>query len=320
MTTQRYFSFGRFAMRDALRYAEVKPGDIVLLPSFICRDLLSAVAELGAETHFYDVDQVLKPIHLDSTTKPKAIVAVNYFGFAQDLKIFREFAAKTGAIIIEDNAHGYLSRDDENQLLGHREKFGITSFRKTLHVKDGAILNTSLSENEIDHQLPYLESQSLGRNKLLHLLSGFESRTNIPAVAVVRFFARLFRLVTTGSKLPKSDKFAETKIPGIPNPQSQSVEFLQNLDESAEIARRRNLYQKLQPQVVAAGAKLIFNSLPANTCPYGLPVFATPNIKRKLEKIARKNRVTLMSWPDLPDDVRSTAPSFYQQVWLLNFK
>jgi hypothetical protein len=130
----------------------------------------------------------------------------------------------------------------------------------------------------------------------------------------------LFRLVTTGSKLPKSDKFAETKIPGMPNPQSQSVEFLQNLDESAEIARRRNLYQKLQPQVVAAGAKLIFDSLPANTCPYGLPVFATPNIKRKLEKIARKNRVTLMSWPDLPDDVRSTAPSFYQQVWLLNFK
>ena len=65
MTTQRYFSLGRFAMRDALRYAEVKPGDIVLLPSFICRDLLSAVAELGAKTHFYNVDQALRPIHLD---------------------------------------------------------------------------------------------------------------------------------------------------------------------------------------------------------------------------------------------------------------
>ncbi|MFM7763961.1 MAG: DegT/DnrJ/EryC1/StrS family aminotransferase, partial [Acidimicrobiaceae bacterium] len=317
MTTQRYFSLGRFAMRDALRYAEVKPGDGVLLPSFICRDLLSAVAELGAKTHFYDVDQALKPIHLDSTTKPKVIVAVNYFGFAQDLKIFREFAAKTGAIIIEDNAHGYLSRDDENQLLGHRERFGVTSFRKTLHVKDGAILTTSLRENEIDNQLTYIDSQSLGRDKLLHLLSSFESRTNVPAVAVFRFFSRLFRLITTGSKLPQSDKFAETKIPGIPNPLRQSVEFLQNLDESAEVARRRNLYQILGPQVVAAGARLIFDSLPANTCPYGLPVYAAPNIKRKLEKIARKNRVTLMCWPDLPNDVRLAAPNFYQQVWLL---
>ena len=76
----------------------------------------------------------------------------------------------------------------------------------------------------------------------------------------------------------------------------------------------------LEPQVVAAGANLIFDQLPSNTCPYGLPVYATPNIKRKLEKIARKNRVTLMSWPDLPDDVRPAAPSFYQQVWLLNFR
>ncbi|MFM7650667.1 MAG: DegT/DnrJ/EryC1/StrS family aminotransferase, partial [Acidimicrobiaceae bacterium] len=256
----------------------------------------------------------------DSTAKPKVIVAVNYFGFAQDLKTFREFADKTGAIIIEDNAHGLFSRDDENNLLGRREKFGITSFRKTLHVKDGAILTTSLRENEIDSQLTYIDSQSMGRDKLLHLLSSFESRTNVPAVAVFRFFSRLFRLITTGSKLPKSDEFAETKIPGIPNPLRQSVEFLQNLDEPAEVARRRNLYQILEPQVVAAGARLIFDRLPANTCPYGLPVYAAPNIKRKLEKIARKNRVTLMSWPDLPDDVRLAAPNFYQQVWLLNFR
>jgi hypothetical protein len=320
VTAERFFSLGRYAMRDALRYAGVRPGDIVLLPSFICRDLLSAIAELNARARFYDVDQTLKPIHLDSNTRPKAIVVVNYFGFAQDLKKFREFAAKTGAVIIEDNAHGYLSRDDENQPLGHREKFGITSFRKTLHVENGAILNTSMRDHEIDSQLPYSESQSFGRNKFLHLISNFEARTNIPAVAIVRFFSRFFRLITTGSKLPRSDKYAETKIPGIPNPTRQSVEFLQQLDATAEVARRRNLYQRLQPQVVAAGAKLIFERLPVNTCPYGLPIFATPDIRRKLEKIARKNRVALMSWPDLPDEIRSDAPVFYQQVWLLNFK
>ncbi|MFM7493989.1 MAG: hypothetical protein ACKO2A_08795, partial [Acidimicrobiaceae bacterium] len=71
----------------------------------------------------------------------------------------------------------------------------------------------------------------------------------------------MFRLITTGSKLPQSDEFAETKIPGIPNPLRQSVEFLQNLDEPAEVARRRNLYQILEPQVVAAGARLIFDRL-----------------------------------------------------------
>ena len=320
MTALRYFSLGRFAMRDALLYTGIKSGDTVLLPEFICRDLLSAVAEVGAKSVFYQVDQTLKPVHLDSTLRPKVIIAVNYFGFAQDLKVFREFADNTGAIVIEDNAHGFLSRDEDGHLLGYREQFGITSFRKTLNVENGAFLATSLAEHELKEQLPYIDSSKLGRSKLLQLLLKFEARTNIPTVAVGRFFSRMFRFITTGSQLPKSDKFAETKIPGLPNPQSQSIESLKNLDETAEVARRRNLYLKIQPQVTAAGATPVFDTLLANTCPYGMPIYANHNIKRKLSKIARKNRVILMTWPELPENVLPSAPDFYKQVWLLNFK
>ena len=157
MTALRYFSLGRFAMRDALLYTGIKSGDTVLLPEFICRDLLSAVAEVGAKSVFYQVDQTLKPVHLDSTLRPKVIIAVNYFGFAQDLKVFREFADNTGAIVIEDNAHGFLSRDEDGHLLGYREQFGITSFRKTLNVENGAFLATSLAEHELKEQLPYID-------------------------------------------------------------------------------------------------------------------------------------------------------------------
>ena len=307
-------------MRDALRYAGVKSGDSVMLPNFICQDLLASVAELGAKTIFYKVDRSLKPSSLDTTKSVKAIVAVNYFGFAQDLEIFRDFANKTGAVIIEDNAHGYLSRDENNQLLGSREKFGITSFRKTLLVEDGAILTTMLSETEIDEQLPFDDSTSSNRHKLLQMLSSFETRTKIPAVTIGQFISQTIRLVATGSRFPKPDEFAEIKIPGLPNPHRRSVEYLRLLDEQDEITRRRSLYLKLQPQVVEAGAKLMFDALPDNTCPYGLPVYATAQIKRKLAKIARKNRVTLMSWPDLPNDVFQTAPDLLKNVWLLNFK
>ena len=307
-------------MRDALRYAGVKRDDFVMLPNFICRDLLASVAELGAKTIFYEVDRSLKPSSLDTTKSVKAIVAVNYFGFAQELKIFRDFAMATGAIVIEDNAHGYLSRDENNQLLGSREKFGITSFRKTLLVDDGAILTTMLSETEIDEQLPFDDSTSSNRHKLLQLLSSFETRAKIPSVTIGRFISQIIRLVTTGSRLPQPDEFAEIKIPGLPNPHRRSVESLRLLNEQNEINRRRSLYLKLQPQVVEAGAKLIFDTLPDNTCPYGLPVYATAQVKRKLAKIARKNRVTLMSWPDLPNDVFQTAPDLLKNVWLLNFK
>ena len=307
-------------MKSALRYAGVKSGDSVMLPSFICRDLLSAVAELGAKTVFYEVDTALKPVQLDPKISAKVIVAVNYFGFAQNLGPYIEYCKQTGAIIVEDNAHGFLSRDENNNLLGTRAKFGITSFRKSLRVQDGAILTTSLNDHEIDEQLDCIDSPVSKRNNLLRLLPSFESRTKIPFVAIGQSMSRAIRLVRTGSALPKPDPNAETTIPGLANPHLQSVAVLEALDEAQEILRRRNLYQVLRSQVVATGATMIFADLPDNTCPYGMPVYANEESRRKLAKVARQNRVTLMSWPDLPNNTISTAPGFYKQVWLLNFQ
>lgn len=307
-------------MKSALRYAGVKSGDSVMLPSFICRDLLSAVAELGAKTVFYAVDTALKPVQLDPKISAKVIVAVNYFGFAQNLGPYNEYCKQTGAIIVEDNAHGFLSRDENNNLLGSRAKFGITSFRKSLRVQDGAILTTSLNDHEIDEQLDCIDSPISKRNNLLRLLPSFESRTKIPFVAIGQSMSRIIRLVRTGSALPKPDPNAETTIPGLANPHLQSVAVLEALDEAREVLRRRNLYQVLRSQVVATGATMIFADLPDNTCPYGMPVYANEESRRKLAKVARQNRVTLMSWPELPNNTISTAPGFYKQVWLLNFQ
>ena len=307
-------------MKNALRYAGIGSGDSVLLPSFICRDLLSAVAELGAKTVFYEVDMALKPVQLDPKISAKVIVAVNYFGFAQNLEPYNEYCKQTGAITIEDNAHGFLSRDENNNLLGTRAKFGITSFRKSLRVQDGAILTTSLSDNEIDKQLDYIDSPVSKRNSLLRSLSSFESRTKIPVVAIGQSISRAIRLASKGSALPKPDPNAETSIPGLANPHLQSVAALEALDESQEVLRRRNLYQVLKSQVVATGATMIFADLPENTCPYGMPVYANKESLKKLARVARQNRVTLMSWPELPNRTICTAPGFYKQVWLLNFQ
>ena len=307
-------------MKNALRYAGVKNGDAVMLPSFICRDLLSAIAELGAKSVFYEVDKALKPVQLDPKISAKVVVAVNYFGFAQDLGPYNEYCKQTGAIIVEDNAHGFLSRDKDNNLLGTRAKFGITSFRKSLRVQDGAILTTSLNEHEIDQQLECIDSPISKRNSLLLLLSGFESRTKIPVVAIGQSISRVVRLVSTGSALPKPDPNAEMTIPGLANPHLQSVAALEALDETREVLRRRNLYQVLKSQVVATGATMIFADLPENTCPYGIPVYADKESRKKLAKVARQNRVTLMRWPELPTNTISTAPGFYKQVWLLNFQ
>ncbi|MEY4129674.1 MAG: hypothetical protein RIS81_1423, partial [Actinomycetota bacterium] len=47
--TIRYFSLGRFAIREALSLIGVGAGDSVMLPSYICRDVLASVNERGAK-------------------------------------------------------------------------------------------------------------------------------------------------------------------------------------------------------------------------------------------------------------------------------
>jgi len=318
--TERFFSLGRFAMREALHHCGVGPDDRVMLPSFICRDVLASIAELKARVVYYEVDEQLKPVSIDPTTTAKAIVAVNYFGFPQNLELFNKYCALTGASLIEDNAHGFLSRDENNTPLATRAKFGITSFRKSLNVDDGAILISSLSESEIEPQISFLDSPVSGRTKLLRRLTSLQRLTRLPIVNYAQFVSQVTRRIRTGSSLPQSDQTVELVIPGHPAPTCGSISVFQASNNAVEFERRREMYAKIEPRVRAAGVKPVFESLPAYTCPYGLPVYADAQQVKSLKRIARKNRVTLMKWPDLPTDVVSIAPPHYSKVWLLNFK
>lgn len=318
--TERFFSLGRFAMREALRYCGVGPEDRVMLPSFICRDVLASIAELKAKVAYYEVDDELKPVSLDPATTAKVVVAVNYFGFPQDLRPFNEYCAITGATLIEDNAHGFLSRDENNKPLATRAKFGVTSFRKTLNVDDGAILTTSLHESEIAPQIQYRDAPTSTRTLLIGRLASLQNKTRLPLVATAQLVSRLMRRIRTGSSLPRSEPNVESVIPGSAAPTRQSLLAVNNLDSTTEIARRREMYAKIEPQVRKAGIKTIFDLLPTYTCPCGLPVYAETHQVKRLKQIARKNRVTMMSWPDLPAEVEPIAPQHYSKVWLLNFK
>ena len=326
MISFRYFSLGRHAMKVALQLAGVKSGDVVMLPGFICRDLISSITTLGARTVFYDVDKKLNPITLDRSVLPRAIIAVNYFGFPQALEPFKAFSADTGAIIIEDNAHGFLSQDTQGSKLGQRTAFGMTSFRKTLHVLDGATLaitqstNQSTGQIKIPEQIPYQTKTNGLRTDLTRAFTAIERKTGIPTLHLAQAGSRFIRVVRKGSALPISDQSSEYQIPGIANPNQSSIKRMLAVDAEAEIERRRSLYSKLLPEVIGCGVEPIFDALPIGTCPYGLAFYASPKFKRGLAQLSRRYCVTLMSWPDLPQEIAQSAPDHYRQVRLINFR
>lgn len=320
MTTTRYFSLARHALVEALRAIEIQPGASVAIPGLICRELLASLATVGAHPVFYQVDEMLRPVDFPSDAGISAVVAVNYFGFAQDLTPFRHYCSESGAVLIEDNAHGFLSSDDNGQLLGTRGVMGITSIRKTIRIADGATLSVNGPHlfERIHDQLP-ATTHSINVFRLRRLVATLDRRFHIPILRLMRTVSRALRRLRTGSSLPTVTAQSETELLQPIGPHASSIRILERLDSDSEIARRRKLYAQIHRELSGQSVTPLFPELPRGTVPYGYPFYCDESTMRNLGPKVAKYGVEIIRWPDLPDAMVGSAPSHYTNLWLVNF-
>jgi hypothetical protein len=317
----RYYSLARHALLQTLQLADVGPGKTVLLPEFLCRDLLAPLAFLRATPVWFAVDEGLEPI-ISPADWPvaAAVLAVNYFGFAQDLSPFRTYVARTGAVLIEDNAHGFLSRDDDGNWLGLRAPYGLFSIRKTLRIPDGAALmvNDSQGQERLHMQLPFdgpgLNPAQLhkARMRRIPMLGDALLRTST-------VLARQMRRLRTGSELPQPDPHSEVELPAGANPWFGLRDALRNVDVDAEILRRREAYAACAELAARAGVDPVFKELPVHCAPYGFPFRSDAAGRQIMQGFADRHGFDLVTWPDLPGAIVEHAPEHYRNVLMVNF-
>ncbi len=320
MTTTRYFSLARHALVEALRTINFQPGEAVAIPALICRDVLGSLATVGARPLFYHVDEMLKPIDFPNDTGLRAVIAVNYFGFAQDLAPFNHYCSTTGAILIEDNAHGFLSADQTGQQLGTRSAMGITSIRKTIRIPDGAMLSINEPRlfDRIQDQLP-MSTYSIYKFRLRRLFAIIERRFRIPILRLMRTISRTTRSLKTGSPLPTSSAASETEILQLSGPHRSSIHILDRLNRDLEITRRRKLFAQIHGALLGLSLTPLYPELPHGTVPYGYPFFSDESTIRDAKQKVAKYGVEIIRWPDLPDTIVQSAPYHYTNLWFVNF-
>lgn len=320
MTTTRYFSLARHALVEALQAINIQPGEAVAIPALICRDLLASLATVGAQPVFYHVDENLNPVELSHDSGIRAVIAVNYFGFVQDLVPFIRFCSATGAVLIEDNAHGFLSADQTGQQLGTRSAMGITSIRKTIRIADGAMLSVNEQGlvDQIHDQLP-MTTYSIYPFRLRRLSAIIERRFHIPILRLMRTISRTTRSRKTGSPLPTSSAASETEILQLSGPHRSSLHILERLDRDLEITRRRKLYAQIHSSLFGLSLTPLYPELPHGTVPYGYPFFSDESTIRDAQRRVAKYGVEIIRWPDLPDAIVPSAPLHYTNLWLVNF-
>ena len=317
----RYYSLARHALIEALRLAGVRQGSRVLLPEYLCRDLLAPLHLLGAVPCWYPVAPDMKPANASSAWPvAEVVLAVNYFGFPQSLAPFQAYAERTSAIVIEDNAHGYLSRDQVGQWLGCRTNLGVFSLRKTLRIPDGAALwvGASYATRTMPRQAAF---DGVGVNPAQ--LTKVRLR-DLPVVGELAYrlstgLARVLRKWRTGSDIPAADPASEQELPAAANPWAGLLPALAACAVPAEIERRRTAYIRCAAVGEQVGALPVFSVLPTNCVPYAYAFRGDGVALAGMQAHAARHGFDLVNWPDLPTKIADQTPAYYHNVFLVNF-
>lgn len=317
----RYFRLGRHAFLAALNIIHLQPSDKVLVPAFICRDLLAPIYAVGAIPVFYEVGLNMRPVNLPEVGGVRAVLAVNYFGFPQDLLPFRAYCERHAATLIEDNAHGFLSCDENGIPLGSRGDLGIFSIRKTFVLPDGAMLmlNEPRYQTCLEPQLPFSGEALPLAFWVKRGLSWLQRKSGIVLLAMGQDLARRLRRWRTGHAIAPLLPENEFEMPLDPAPHLYSMLALPKLDFINEAYRRRRLYDEFHTRLVSLNIQPVFGKLPAGTVPYGYPFFADVQTAQVAIWLARKQGLDCIHWPDLPAAVTPTAPLHYRTLWMVNF-
>ena len=109
------FARGRVALYAILRALDVGRGDEVILPAFTCVAVPNAILYTGARPVYVDIDPnsyTVDPAAVEAAISPRTrvILAQNTFGLSADLDALDAIAARHGAIVVDDCAHGMGGR------------------------------------------------------------------------------------------------------------------------------------------------------------------------------------------------------------------
>jgi dTDP-4-amino-4,6-dideoxygalactose transaminase len=159
-------SNGTAALHLALLALGCGPGDEVVLPSLNFVAAANSVAAVGATPVFCDIlgadDLNLDPADLEAALGPrtKAVILLHYGGFACDLERVLDIAARHGAAVIEDAAHG-LGASWNGRSLGTVGAIGCYSFfsNKNMPVGEGGAVVTD--DDELAANMRLLRSHGM---------------------------------------------------------------------------------------------------------------------------------------------------------------
>ncbi|MGH1362154.1 MAG: DegT/DnrJ/EryC1/StrS family aminotransferase [Calditrichia bacterium] len=160
---------GRLALLTGLRALDIKPGDEIIVPSFICNAVIDPILQVGAvpvlvDSNLHDFNISVDSIARAISGRSKAILVAHLFGMPAEIAPIMQIASENACYLIEDCAH-CMDVEAGGKHVGTFGDIGIFSLAidKPITTGSGGIL---ISSNlEISGKLKYL-TQKLARTPL----------------------------------------------------------------------------------------------------------------------------------------------------------
>ena len=294
----------RTAFRMGLQLLECQPGQIILLPDYLCNVISHHLKLLGLKVITYSLDDNLDPIweeieRIVSREDIFALLMVHYFGQPQNISRYKIFCRNNNIFLIEDNAHGH-GGNFNGRPLGCFGDVGFSSPRKFISITSGGYLY--FGNKELDN-LPLLNFDKNIRYKLFVQML----KSIIFQYPFIFYFLKSLQL----SNINWSDpRYFQEK---------ESSDFLLNYVEESKIektdwniiaSQRRTLWGEWQMFSYKHGLKSVFPELHPESSPWAFPVYAN-NYEHRNHwlKWGTKHGIPIFSWPALPDVVINTNGS-----------
>ncbi len=142
----QYFTAGRYALYQALKEINVKKNDEILVPAYHCPAMIYPIIDAGCIPVFYKINEDFSTNITDLndliTSKSKAVIAVNYFGFFQNIQDVRKICDKHKLKLVEDCAHSLFGQSNDI-MVGQTGDYAIGSTKKFFSVEQGGILTSN---------------------------------------------------------------------------------------------------------------------------------------------------------------------------------
>ena len=143
-------SSGTTALHISLLALGIKKEDEVIIPSYVCGDVLNAVNHANAKSVLVDIGSDSFNISFGKispliTSKTKAIILPHLFGIPADIEDILKLADTKNIAVIEDCAQSLGAKFPDNKFTGSKAIISIFSFyaTKTISTGQGGMILTS---------------------------------------------------------------------------------------------------------------------------------------------------------------------------------